>query len=399
MKKRSPFYRDILELSGIFHGRKAFIGPRFAQIDVTNRCDNECILCWGYTPLLGAAQQTERWKKWAQAELPVELIKQVIYELAEMDTKLIHFAGGGEPFMHPQFIDIIRYVKSLGLQCKITTNFTRVDKKMVQELVDLYIDYLTLSFWSASEKTYQITHPKRKPEMFTHISDNLHALCELREKTGKPWIRIYNVISNLNYHEIEDMYDFGKRIGVDAIEYQIVDPVPEITDHFLMSSSEAEIAVKLIDKVKTKIKNNKSGITVLGIDDFRRRLTTKQVQTGNYDQELVGSMPCYVAWDTVRILANGDVASCLKSDKTPIGNLFQHNFRELWNSPQEQQFRYNAVHLPKSDPFFVKTLCYKTCDNLGDNCELIAKMNSLEFRDRLQITLANMIAIFAKIKP
>jgi MoaA/NifB/PqqE/SkfB family radical SAM enzyme len=386
----------VRELAGIFHGTRAFTGPRFVQIDVTNRCDNECILCWGYTPLAIEEHATEGWKRWANSEIPVDLVKNLIHDLYEMDTQLIHFAGGGEPFFHPQVMEILRYVKSLGLQCKVTSNFTKIEEQQVRELAELPIDYLTLSFWAASEETYQVTHPKKKPGTFTKIAGNLRNLCELRKEAGKPWILIYNVISKLNYHEIERMYDFGLEVGVDAVEYQIIDPVPGVTEHFLMSPEEAEKAVELVDRVIAKNCVNKNKLVLIEIDSFRRRLCTKDVVTGNYDQELADKIPCYIAWDFARVLGNGDVASCLKSDKTPIGNLYQNKFSELWNSPPQQQFRYNAVHLSKSDPYFAKTLCHKTCDNMGDNIILQQKQESLLLKDRTQYILAKTCAVLLR---
>lgn len=402
-KSRSPYFQEVLELAGIFHEKRAFTGPRIVQIDVTNNCDNECILCWAWTPFREDERMIEGFLQWARAELPVNLVKDLIHELAEMGVELVHFAGGGEPFIHPKFIDIIRLVKRLGLQCKITTNFTRVDSQLVKELVDLRIDYMTLSFWAASEETYLVMHPRKKAGTFTQITENLSQLFALRKQTGKPWIRIYNVISKLNYHEIEKMYDFALAVGVDAIEYQIVDPLPGKTDQFLLSHLEAEHAIQLVDRVKEK--HNKCedrNIDIIWLDSFRRRLETKEVVTGKYDKEIIDRIPCYIAWSFARVLANGDVSSCLKSDRTPIGNIHTHKFKALWNSPKQQEFRYNVLHLKKSDPYFSQTFCYKTCDHFGDNVllqrKLEKKLPSLYFKDRSQIALAKSIAFLSRLK-
>ena len=57
-------YKDIknalLEIIGVFDGVHAYKGPRCAQIDLTNRCNNNCIGCWCNSPLLEERLLPER---------------------------------------------------------------------------------------------------------------------------------------------------------------------------------------------------------------------------------------------------------------------------------------------------------------------------------------------------
>ncbi|HNW94215.1 MAG TPA: radical SAM protein, partial [bacterium] len=46
-----------LRVGGMLSERQAYTGPFHAQIDLTNRCTNQCMVCWFRSPLLGTAAQ------------------------------------------------------------------------------------------------------------------------------------------------------------------------------------------------------------------------------------------------------------------------------------------------------------------------------------------------------
>ena len=123
VKSLHDYLTQNLDLVGILDGQKAFIGPELVQIDLTNSCNNDCIGCWCRSPLLcdriipfDIEKQT----------LPLGLVKKFLADCAAMGTTNIYLAGGGEPFMHPDIMEIIRHIKKLGLACHINTNFTIV---------------------------------------------------------------------------------------------------------------------------------------------------------------------------------------------------------------------------------------------------------------------------------
>ena len=118
----SDFQMEDLLLKGILDGSYAFTGPEIVQFDITNRCNNNCICCWNNSPLLG--ELTEEKRKEKECELPFDLVKKTIGELREMGTKTLFFAGGGEPFIHPQIMEILECAKDNGMRVCINTNFT-----------------------------------------------------------------------------------------------------------------------------------------------------------------------------------------------------------------------------------------------------------------------------------
>ncbi|MCZ7586958.1 MAG: hypothetical protein M5R36_28430 [Deltaproteobacteria bacterium] len=57
------FLIDHRDVAGVLDGERAFVGPEHVVIDPTNRCDNNCLACWTYSPLLGRYAPPEEWFK------------------------------------------------------------------------------------------------------------------------------------------------------------------------------------------------------------------------------------------------------------------------------------------------------------------------------------------------
>jgi hypothetical protein len=107
-------------------------------------------------------------------------------------------------------------------------------------------------------------------------------------------------------------------------------------------------------------------------------------------------MPCYVGWFFARILPDGNVNSCLKSHRIPVGNIYKHSFRDIWLSDKQAEFRKKTMVYIKDDPYFsligndpsAKVGCYKSCDNLGHNQHIHDRFASLNFSKKILLQTA-----------
>lgn len=376
-----------LDAMGVFDGLYAYKGPGFAQIDLTNDCNNDCIGCWCNSPLLGSKKIDPRVKKQA---LPVKKVIKLIDELYKSGTSHIYYAGGGEPFKHPEIMDIIRYTKNKGLTCYINTNFTLVDENMIKELIDLEVDHLIVSVWAGTPEVYSATHPNKNKETFLKIKEMLKFLNNKKRKY--PIVKLYNVIFNINYHEIESMVEFTLETGSETVEFTVIDTMPGKTDRLLLAEKETETLIRDCERIKKKYTADafKDKIKLLGLEQFMRRVSNIEARRAEYDSDFIGSMPCYVGWAFVRILADGNVNSCLKSHRFPVGNILEQDFCKIWNGSRQRYFRENTICF-KNDPSFFSLIgndpdssmgCYKSCDNIGHNMDMHGKITSLNRLER-----------------
>jgi glycosyltransferase involved in cell wall biosynthesis/MoaA/NifB/PqqE/SkfB family radical SAM enzyme len=358
--------RDIL---GVLHGGESFVGPHTVQIDPTNRCNNDCLACWCNSPLLldKALPSPTR-----DAELPLPIVIRLLDDMIALGSKEVYLAGGGEPFCHPDIQAIIAEIKRRGLICNVNTNFTLIDDEAVQFLADQRVDYMTVSVWAGTPETYSLLHPNKTEETFHQIKAMLTRLNAIKRQV--PYIKVYNVISNLNFHEIKAMIDFALQTRSESVEFTMLDVIPDRTDSLLLDENQRrwlhEEALRIRDWIQGETPPR---LHLFKYDQFLRRIGGGHTNTGEYDKTIIDSMPCTVGWQFARVLADGYVNQCLKAHRIPAGNLHDTTFRELWTSQVQREWRARTNVLVKSDPWFghigndpaAKVGCYKSCDDLG----------------------------------
>ena len=390
---------NYLDILGIFNGNFAFKGPFHVQIDLTNNCNNNCIGCWCNSPLLEEKVLSPEEKK---QTLPFDLVKELLDELSQLGTKEIYFSGGGEPFIHPQIMEILAYAKKKGFTCYVNTNFTLLDKERIIKLIDLGVEHLTVSTWAATPKTYAITHSNKNEETFKAMIENLKFLNKTKRRT--PYIKLYNVIFNLNYQELKEMVALARETGSESVEFTLIDTIPGKTDKLLLNPLQIEDLQKSAQEITQGLDSRGyfGGVLLFRFDSFLRRISSfSDLTKATYDRNIIDRIPCYIGWCFSRIMPNGDVNACLKAHRIPTGNLYRTSFSDIWNGQEQRYFRKKALVYEKKDPFFklignnpeIKEAgCYKSCDDIGRNIHIHNCIMSLTSFER------QLLKITAKIK-
>jgi MoaA/NifB/PqqE/SkfB family radical SAM enzyme len=376
-----------LDIVGIFDGEYAYKGPDCVQIDLTNDCNNNCIACWCNSPLLGDKEISPVVKRQA---LDYGIVTRLIDKLSAMGTRELFFSGGGEPFMHSRLIDILAYAKRKGFTCHLNTNFTLADEAVISKLIDIGLDYLIISLWAATAETYVVTHPNKDKLVFSRMQSLLKFLWQ--RKNTSPKVRIYNVISNLNYKEFTEMIDFALDNRCDCVEFTVVDTIPGKTDRLLLDNAQALYILEMCEKARLDKRYYANGgrFIISNFDQFKRRVCSKYSNDAEYDRGILEDMPCYVGWLFARVLADGNVNSCLKSHRMPIGNIYDEDFGIIWNGYKQREFRKATISYGKRSGLFSmigndpdKGIgCYKSCDDLGRNVFMHERIGKLTFSQK-----------------
>ncbi len=231
------FRRENLHLAGVIRGEQAMAGPYSLEIDLTNNCNQHCAGCWIHSFMLGDKRISGAKRR---ATLDYGTVRKLILDAKRMGTKKIQLSGAGEPFMHPRIDDILELIKDEGFELNVITNFTLLSDERARMLVDLGVDSITVSFWAGSPETYAATHPTAKESLFKQIVEVVSHLTWYRRYTGanKPRVKIYNVISSLNAHEIDDMISTARIMGADLIEFTPIDVLEGYTDELALSEED-----------------------------------------------------------------------------------------------------------------------------------------------------------------
>jgi glycosyltransferase involved in cell wall biosynthesis/MoaA/NifB/PqqE/SkfB family radical SAM enzyme len=380
--------RGRLDVAGVFHGEAAFTGPYTIQLDVTNRCNNDCIACWLHSPLL---RKTGPNAKDLRAQLRFDVVAQLLDDAAALGTRDIYMAGGGDPIVYPWLKETVERAKSHGMTVAINTNFALADDAWCDWACDVGLDDITISVWAGSPETYDATHPNKKAEEFPKLRDQIAYLNRRKREVGRgPTVKIYHVVSNLNAHEFEAMYRFAEDTGSEAVEFTVVDTVPGKTDVLLFDDEARERLLVESLALQRRLEASGEAGRLFGYDHWLRRLRTQGVVEGLGDASIVHTFPCTIGWTFLRVMPDGNVASCLKSHRIPIGNINDERLPALWNNRNQREFRRKTNVLEKHDPWFsnigndpaAACGCEKSCDDLGRNLAMDRRLKSLGRHER-----------------
>ncbi|MCM2326046.1 MAG: radical SAM protein, partial [Candidatus Woesearchaeota archaeon] len=275
--------------------KTTLIGPKYVVIDITNRCNLNCIACWTYSPYLTKSKPLPGWFK---EQLEFKLMMHLVHDLKRLGVEEIRLTGGGEPFMHPDIFKIIHLIKSNRIKLSITTNVTLLNKKKIDYLAKEKVDNLTISLWASNEQDYLATHPNQPKGAFGRICENLAYL------TGKiKWTVFSNVISNKNHGSICEMAGFASSMNASEIYFTLVDSIDGETDRLLLNEKERNKAVISFKEVMAKYSLGAYGkMKIDNPENFLRRLETPGMTEGNYDNVYL-KMPCTIGYTFSRIMA------------------------------------------------------------------------------------------------
>jgi mycofactocin radical SAM maturase len=159
--------------------------------EVTYACNLSCIHCLSDS---GGKRK---------GELSTQGAMQVIDQLA--DQKVFQFnIGGGEPFMRPDFLDLMDYAHDKGMVTCISTNGTLIDKHIARRL-DHPLVYIQVSLDGATEASNDAVRGRGSYGKVMKALDHL-SNCDID-------VSINCVLTRRSYPELDDMVKLAASYG------------------------------------------------------------------------------------------------------------------------------------------------------------------------------------------
>jgi mycofactocin radical SAM maturase len=176
-------------------GRRGLSAPVTVTWEVTNRCNLRCAHC-----LSGSSPDAD-----TRGELSLAEARGVVEQLAAARVFQIHF-GGGEPFVHPGFMELLGHAQAQGFCCLcISSNGSLLDGRRIAALEALGGVYLQISLDGATEATCDAL---RGPGAWRKA---VAALERLRDTSI---VRTLNfVYCRTNAHELDAVHALAARHG------------------------------------------------------------------------------------------------------------------------------------------------------------------------------------------
>jgi hypothetical protein len=144
-------------------------GPISINLDLTVACNYRCPHCVD-ADILNTGYRYR-----------FEDVRRSLVVMRMTGLRSVILIGGGEPTIHPDFADVVRVVKALGLQCGIVSNGG--NNEVLEEVAPHLVrgDWIRLSLDSATNAVFQAMHLPRKRTL------TLEAIC-----AGVPAVKAAN---------------------------------------------------------------------------------------------------------------------------------------------------------------------------------------------------------------
>jgi hypothetical protein len=186
-------------------------GSVLAQIDLTNRCNMRCPICFANAGQAGYVCEGDYEQIVAQM--------RVLRDLRPVPCTAIQFTGG-EPTIHPDFLRIISTAGEMGFShIQIATNgLTLAEADFARGCAEAGLHTLYLQFDGVGEEAY------RRTRATPGIWQKKLAVIENCRRYGMKVCLVPTVLKGVNDDQVADVFDFAVRNidVVSAISYQPV---------------------------------------------------------------------------------------------------------------------------------------------------------------------------------
>ena len=283
--------------------RNSIKGFPFAiSIEPTTACNLGCPEC------PSGLKKFER----ATGNLKRDLNKKIIDEVYRK-TMYINFYFQGEPFIHPEFLDMVAYAKTKKIYTSTSTNAHFLDPATAKKTVESGLDRLIISIDGTTQDTYEKYRIHGKLEKVIEGTKNiLKSKKELNSST--PHVIFQFLVVKPNEHQIDDVLQLAKELGVDEVRFKTA-----------------------------QVYEYKNGNEL--IPDNEKYSRYKKMKNGEYRIKNKMEDKCWRMWSSCVITWDGKIVPCCfdKDAKHQLGNLKTDSFVSIWESKPYHQFRQSIL--------------------------------------------------------
>lgn len=320
--------------------------PLQISLRVTNACNHRCEVCGQYGR--HGYMRSKEGKNLTKI-LPFETYKNLVDQVAHY--KPLFYITGGEPFLYPDFIRLMNYIKSKRCVLSVVTNGILLEK-YAETIVKHKWDMVLISFDGPKE----IHDRCRNYEgAYETAVNGILKINEMKEKfhSVNPFVLTSTTISRVNAPFLEDTFGIGKQLKPDLMvvylswftskeigkqQAKLLKSKLGITP-FTWKAYAAKFSkddAALFKKQIGKIKRQRWPFEYLIIPDLR----TKDIETYYTNpKEMFGYSKCVAPFIMIDVMPNGDVTTCRDFIDIKVGNITEKPLLQIWNDPEFVLFR------------------------------------------------------------
>ncbi len=261
--------------------KKIPIFPLNIDIEVSSRCQIKCDHCFRQYMDIGENDF-----------MPLDMYKKIVKECGEYNLITLKFSMRGEPLLHPDIVEMVRYAKEQGIQeVWINTNGGPITEELAHGLISSGVDWITMSFDGLGKMYESVRLPLK-------YKDSLEKLKILRKTRDA-----------LKANTLLNVQTIWSAIKDDPNEY-------------------IELMKGIVDRVAYNPDMNFEEIILIPDDSF----------------------VCPRLWQRIAITSKGNYLKC-PSDFTMqeiLGNVKDYTVKKAWDILQEEQRNLHLKGLKKN---------------------------------------------------
>lgn len=272
--------------------------PLSISFEPTTHCNLRCPECpsglRSFTRPTGMLQQ--------------EVFHKVIDELQDTLLYLL-FYFQGEPYLHPQFLDLVQYAQQRGIYTATSTNAHYLSDERARQTVESGLSRLIISLDGTTQEVYEQYRVGGKLEK---VLEGTRRLLHWRKvlKSRTPYVVFQFLVVRPNEHQLEDARQLAKQLGVDDVWFKTA----QIYDY-------------------------EQGSPLIPTLDRYSRYREESDGRWSIKNQLLDH--CWKMWHSCVLTWDGKVVPCCfdKDAHHRLGDTQQNTFKEVWQSPDYQAFR------------------------------------------------------------
>lgn len=282
------------------HPEKMIVGdfPIHLDIEITNYCNLHCPMCSRTIQIKDKSFEPLK-------HIEFDVFKRIIDEGIENGLCSVKFNYLGEPLMHPDVVEMVKYCKEKGIiDVMFNTNGVMLTEEISRGLLEAKLDGIFVSFDTNDKQKFEDIRVGAK---FDKVVENVKRFYEIRNSEEKYW---------------------GTQIRISKI---------------LFPEEEDKDIVEFINYWKNYVDSVGFG-SLVEYDDVN-------------DMEYNPNYRCDQPWQRIFISANGVMFTCCLDSKKEyvLGNIYKNTVKEVWNGEKLNKLRnahkcgkYNEIDVCKN---------------------------------------------------
>ena len=240
--------------------------------------------------------------------LQTDFFRKTMNELADR-LLYLYFYFQGEPYLNPQFLEMVKYASDRGIYTVTSTNAHFLNEENAQKTVEAGLDRIIISIDGTTQETYESYRIGGKLEKVLEGAKNL-VQWKRKLKSRTPHIIFQFLVVRPNEHQVDEVKNLGKDMGVD----QVVFKTAQVYDY-----EKGNPLIPTIDKYSRYSKQPDGTFTI------KNKLLNH----------------CWKLWHTCVITWDGKIVPCCfdKDATHQLGDLHRQSFAEIWQGEAYQRFR------------------------------------------------------------